>query len=157
MKGDTARQALVEGPGSDIYPAVSPDGRWLAYTSDESGRWEIYLRPFPDAGTAKRQVSTTGGFESRWSHDGRELFYMDNSGRLVAVPVGPGPVPILGAPKPLFPIEPYLRNGGLLSYDVAPDGKRFLMARPLGINRPNSDELIVVENFFQVLKTKVKR
>ncbi len=106
---------------ADLFPTVSPDGRWLAYASDESGRFEIYVRPFPDTRTAKRQVSVAGGTEPRWSRDGRE-----------------------GVPKTLFA-------------DVSPDGKRFLLARPIGTNRPNADELILVENFFQELKAKVKK
>ncbi len=72
---------LVTGPASEIHPAVSPDGRWLAYASDESGTAEIYVRPFPDAGSARWQVSTAGGVSPIWSHSGKELFYRSNRRR----------------------------------------------------------------------------
>ena len=80
-EGDSTLVPLVTGPASEVHPAVSPDGRWLAYASDESGTSEIYVRPFPDAASARWQVSTAGGFSPVWSHSGKELFYRSNRRR----------------------------------------------------------------------------
>ena len=71
--GDTL--TLVASPFNERIPKLSPDGRWLAYSSDESGRQEIYVRPFPNTGDAKWQVSTNGGYFPMWAHSGGELFY----------------------------------------------------------------------------------
>ncbi len=156
--GDTSRRELVVGTATNLSPTVSPNGRWLAYASDESGRFEIYVRPFPDTRTAKRQVSSAGGAEPHWSRDGRELFYISARNELVAVPVGPGLVFSAGVPKVLYSVEQYVGpNSGRVEYDVSPDGTRFVMTRSVVANRSNTDELILVENFFQELKTKVKK
>ena len=73
--GDSTLTPLVTGPATEIEPTVSPDGRWLAYASNESGQPEVYVRPFPDAGSARWQVSVAGGRDPMWSHSGKELFY----------------------------------------------------------------------------------
>jgi Tol biopolymer transport system component len=108
----------------------SPDGKWIAYESDESGRFEIYVQPFPGPG-AKLPVSTNGGAQVRWPHEGKELFYIGLDERLMAVPIrlpSNGQAVEVGAPVPLFPI----RVGGAVSvyrqqYMVSPDGQRFLI------------------------------
>ena len=84
---DTAPIPLVATKFTEVAPALSPDGRWLAYTSNESGQSEIYVVPFPNTGSAKWAVSTRGGTEPQWSHSGRELFYRDGSGNVVAVAI----------------------------------------------------------------------
>ena len=84
---DSAAVPLVASKFSDMAPAISPNGRWLAYASDESGRFEVYVVPFPNTSAAKWAVSTGGGTEPLWSHKGNELFYRDRSGYLVAVDV----------------------------------------------------------------------
>jgi Tol biopolymer transport system component len=115
----------------------SPDGRWVAYTSDESGRNEVYLRPFP-ASSGQFPVSTLGGTAPRWRKDGKELFYIAPDGRLMAVTMGlttTGRAPAMGAPVALF--QPHLLGGGaavvgfMWQYDVAPDG-RFLINVTVG-------------------------
>jgi hypothetical protein len=152
--GDTTRQALVVGPATERSPTVSPDGRWLAYASDENaGRWEIFVRPFPDTRTMKRQVSVDGGQAPRWSADGRELFFVDAKSDLIALPVSPGPVFKVDNPRRLFSMEPYVM-AGLPYYDVSHDGKRFIVSRPAGSASQRPDELIVVQNFFEELKAK---
>ena len=75
--GDTAPVPLVASPFTELQPALSRDGRWLAYTSNESGTNEVYVRPFPDTGRGPVQVSNGGGAEPRWSPDGREVFFLD--------------------------------------------------------------------------------
>jgi Tol biopolymer transport system component len=116
----------------------SPDGKWIAYQSNETGRFEIWLRPFPFPGTDVKaddrwQVSIDGGTQVRWGPDGNELFYVALDGRLMAVPVGVtggGQAIKAGAPVSLFaPGVPFIFGGGtaLPSYMVARDGRRFLM------------------------------
>jgi len=134
-------------------PVISPNGRLLAYSSDESGRGEVYIRPFPDMRGFKRQVSAAGGVSPRWSHDGRELFFLDESRFMVAAPITLGETLVVGEPKRLFDTSPY--NLGSVGYDVAPDG-RFLMVRPVGASAARSSELVLVENFFQELASRVK-
>ena len=82
-KGDSTLVPLVTGPASEVDPAVSPDGRWLAYASNESGTAQVYVRPFPDAGSARWQVSTAGGVSPVWSHSGKELFYRSTQEQLM--------------------------------------------------------------------------
>jgi hypothetical protein len=112
----------------------SPDGNWVAYQSDESGRFEVYVQRFPGPG-AKLQVSTEGGVQPRWRVDGRELFYIDLDGNLMAVPITPkdaGQLLEAGTPVPLFQTRiaggPILATGPLRhQYTVAPDGQKFLI------------------------------
>ena len=110
----------------------SPDGRWLAYMSDESGRPEIYVAAFPGPG-GRWQVSTEGGRAPRWRRDGKELFYISAERKLMAVEIKPGSSFEAGAPRPLF--DTGLRRGGPLQgggYDVAADGQKFLLSMPAG-------------------------
>ncbi|HSQ32043.1 MAG TPA: protein kinase [Gemmatimonadaceae bacterium] len=148
----TTGRLLVAGP-RQRGPTVSPNGRWLAYSSDESGHAEVYIRPFPDTKASKRQVSAAGGVGPRWSHDGRELFFVDESRYMVAVPIASGQTLVIGEPKRLFDASAY--NLDRVLFDVAPDG-RFLMTRPVGSGGARPKELVLVENFFQELETKVK-
>jgi len=131
--------------------ALSPDGRWLAYTSDESGRFEIYVRPFPDSKSARWQVSTNGGAEPRWSHSGRELLFAAADGTLQSVEVVPGPVFTTGRRSPLFGLFTF--TGGIKSWDITPNDSQFVMIRS-GIGGSEADELIVVENIFPELRKK---
>jgi eukaryotic-like serine/threonine-protein kinase len=106
----------------------SPDGRWVAYSSNESGKWEIYVAPFPEPG-GNWKVSSGGGTEPRWRRDGRELFYLAPDAKLMAVEVKPGSVFEAGAAVPLFQIrrrDPVSAND-LFSYDVSADGQQFLI------------------------------
>jgi Tol biopolymer transport system component len=93
---------LVEGRFDEFAPVLSPDGKWLAYVTNESGGSEVYVRPFPDATSARWQVSVDGGSEPLWAPDGRELFYRTRSGGVMAVPVTPGATFIYGTPQLLF-------------------------------------------------------
>jgi len=150
--GDTIRRELVAGPAIEIFPSVSPDGRWLAYQSDETGRFEVFVRPFPDPEPMKRQVSVGGGSAPRWSGDGRELLFVDEKLDLIAVPVTPGPVFKTDSPRRLFSMERYGGAGNM--FDISPDGRRFITTRPVGTLTQRPDELIVVQNFFEELRAK---
>jgi Tol biopolymer transport system component len=146
--GDTV--TVVATPFEERAPALSPDGRWIAYQSDASGVYEIYVRPFPASETAQWQVSTDGGTLPRWSPDSRTLYYRSLS-EMMAVEVVPGATFVAGERRSVFPLGAYEAGEG--SFDVTPDGRRFVLIR----NRRGGDEgeLIVVENVFRELKTKV--
>jgi hypothetical protein len=152
--GDTGVVDLIRGPAVERFGSVSPDGRWLAYMSDESGQFQIYITPFPDTKVAKRVVSVDGGLFPVWSRNGRELFYMTPDETVIAAPVLPGAAFAVGERKVLFDAgQLRLRFG---PFEPTPDGSRFLMLRPAGVGeRP--DELIVVENFLTEVREKLKR
>ena len=101
LTGDRQARAYVTAPSAERQPAISPDGRWLAYTSDSSGRAEIYVQSFPESG-ARIQVSPNGGKSARWRRDGTELYYLTPDGHLMAVPVRLGPSIEFGTPIALF-------------------------------------------------------
>jgi serine/threonine-protein kinase len=149
---DTAPVPLVATRMHDGMQEVSPDGRWMVYGSDVTGRFEIYVVPFPNTKAAKWQVSTAGGVGPRWSARGNELIYRDTKGDVFAVAVRTAPTFLFEKPKRLFAASRavYLLNG----YAVSPDGQRILMIRRVGAEVP--DKLIVVENWFEELKAKAR-
>ena len=150
---DTVPVPLVTSEFDERAIALSSDGRWLAYESDETGRNEVYVRPFPATEGGKWQVSTNGGSAPLWAHSARELFYLGPQNELVAVQVVSGPES--WTTEPLFTVGPeYVSSANYTWFDVAPDDQRFLMVRiPPGAAQ--TSELIVVENFFEELKAKV--
>ena len=113
---------------------LSPDERWIAYNSLESGRWEVYVASFPSFG-GKRQVSSGGGCQAHWRKDGKELFYLSLQGKLMAVDVATGPLFEAGAPRELFQ-TPILVNPLIDQYAVTGDGRRFILGTPLGEEEP---------------------
>ena len=124
--------AFLQTAADELFGQLSPDGHWMAYTSDERGRREVYVRPFPHA-AGRWLISTIGGEQPRWRSDGAELFFEAADGKLTAVSVhaAPGPTPAfaVGAPEALF--DAHLtssENGAQYQYAVARDGKRFLVA-----------------------------
>jgi hypothetical protein len=121
---------FITGKGSAANGQISPDGKWVAYASDESGAWEIYVTSFPSA-TGKWQVSRGGGTEPRWRGDGKELFYIAPSGMLTAVPVDAQSVFATGTPVALFQIRGRapISSTDVFTYDVTRDGKLFLVNR----------------------------
>ena len=116
--------------GSETNGQFSPDGKWVAYASDESGNWEIYVTSFPGA-AGKWQVSRGGGSEPRWRGDGKEIFYIAPNGMLTAVPVSGEGIFSTGTPAPLFQTRgrAAISSTDVFTYDVAKDGKRFLVNR----------------------------
>jgi len=125
--GSRTPSPFLQTPGDELQARISPDGRWLAYSSNESGRWETYVQSFPTAGT-KHVVSTAGGAEPLWRADGRELFFVAPDNTLMSTSVAPGPTWQSAEPKPLFKAP---LNGELMlfrsRYQVTPDGNRILM------------------------------
>jgi dipeptidyl aminopeptidase/acylaminoacyl peptidase len=140
---------------TEMSPALSPNGRWLAYTSNESGEYEIYVVPFPNAGAAKWAISAGGGTEPLWSHRGSELFYRDASGNLVAVEVHTNPTFSLGRATKLFPAAGFTSLRFSPQYAVGRDDRHFLMIRPAATNA--ADKLIFVENWFEEVRAKSRR
>ena len=121
---------FLTSKGSEANGQISPDGKWVTYASDESGAWEIYVSSFPGA-AGKWQVSRGGGTEPRWLGSGKEIFYIAPSGMLMAVPVNAAATFATGTPAPLFQIHGRapISSTDVFTYDVAKDGKRFLVDR----------------------------
>ena len=155
---DTAPTPLLTGPFREEGAALSPDGRWLAYTSDESGQEEIFVRPFPDTDTGRWQLSTRGGSAARWAPGGRELFFQGASGDLMVVPVAPGATFSAGEPRRLFPLGGALYTSNIVPYyDLMPDRQRFVTARLAAVNQaPGAGQLVVVDNWFEELRMKLR-
>jgi serine/threonine-protein kinase len=151
--GEPVPRQLVATQAIERRGTLSPDGRWLAYESDESGVPQIYVRPFPDTETAKRQVSVNGGMLARWSRDGRELIYIDSEYNVISVPVTLAPTFSTGIPRPLFSAASFGIPPQAL--DLHPDGKRFLMTRLVANDREEPDRLIIVQNLFGELRAKL--
>ena len=124
---DTVPRALIKSPFDHYAMVLSPDGHWLAYNSEESGVAEVYVRPFPSVDSARFAISVGGGVEPVWARDGKELFYRNASGAMFAVPVTTGPHFTNGTPRLLFTAPGFAMTGNFRTYDVHPDGKRFLM------------------------------
>ncbi len=144
---------LVATAAQELHPALSPDGRWLAYSSNESGTFEVYVRPFPETSSAKWQVSTAGGaravvdqerpnavLHQRPERDGRRR------------DPGGSDLHRWGSSAPLFKVAQFTRIGPIPSYSLAPDDKHFLMVRE-GESTQQS-ELIVAENWLETLRGK---
>ena len=123
VAGQTAK-VLLATPASERDTAFSPDGHWITYYSTETGRPEIYAAAFPGPG-GKRQISTVGGRQPRWRADGKELFYLDLGGQLMAVPIKTEGGLEIGTPQPLF--RTTVRRTNIPQYDVFPDGQRVLV------------------------------
>lgn len=121
---------FLTSKGSETNGQVSPNGKWVAYASDESGIWEIYVTSFP-AAAGKWQVSRGGGSEPRWRGDAKEIFYIAPSGMLMAVPVNGEGTFATGTPAPLFQVHGRapISSTDVFTYDVTKDGKRFLVNR----------------------------
>jgi serine/threonine-protein kinase len=129
---DSVPRTLLQSSYDNFAMTLSPNGRWLAYVSDESGNSEVYVRPFPHVDSAKFAISAAGGLEPLWSRGGNELFFRNRAGDMYAVPVSPGLEFDAGAPRMLFAGSGFVIQDFYRSYDVQPDGKRFLMLRTGG-------------------------
>jgi serine/threonine-protein kinase len=141
---------------NEAYPALSPDGRWLAYTSDESGRLEVYVRPFPDVDARRWQVSTDGGQFPKWAPDGGALYFLGPSQMLRAA-VEAAPTFSWRPPEVLFEHGAYLMTAGLLpiGYALAADGQRFLFLKSAAAAGPSAaaaPELVVVQSWLDELE-----
>jgi Tol biopolymer transport system component len=144
-------QRLLGSNHNERWPALSPDGRWLAYLSDESGRSEVYVQAFPGPG-GKWQVSTEGGGEPVWARNGRELFYR-NGDKMMVVSVQTQPTFAPGRAQVLFQASYEVMDGVRPNFDVTPDGQRFLTIKAAeSSSRPA--QIDVVLNWFEELKRR---
>jgi serine/threonine-protein kinase len=146
---------LVKTSYVDQNAEISPDGRWLAYESNESGQFEVFVRPFPDVDAGRWQISTSGGTQPLWARTGEELFYLAPGGSLMRVRVDRGASWSASTPAKLFD-ERYYHGGGPGSgtgrtYDISLDGRRFVMIK-LGESRDAAPGLVVVQNWVEELK-----
>jgi hypothetical protein len=153
--GDSTPVSIVTTP--EHYErgfTISPDGRFIAYASSESGRDEVYVRPFPEPGDTRWLVSAGGGYEPRWGPNGKELFYVSLDRALQSVDVNLEGVFSYKPPRPLFAVNMYVRELNSRSYDVSSDGQRFLMIRgtPASAGAP-----VLVENWVADLRRKLKK
>ncbi len=149
-------EPLLATEFSERNGEISPDGLWLAYESNASGQYEIYVRPFPNVEDGQWLISRGGGARPLWAPDGRELFYLTPGRRLMAVGVQTEPSFAPGAAEEVFGGY-YAPGGGAVgrTYDVSPDGERFLMIKESGSDETSSTEFILVLNWFEELKRLV--
>ncbi|HEV2247462.1 MAG TPA: hypothetical protein VGW37_12480, partial [Terriglobia bacterium] len=150
---DRKPQPFLQTPFNESVPRFSPDGRWLAYISDESGRYEIYVQPYPGPG-GKWQISTEGGTEPAWNPNGRELFYRSGD-KMMAVDIATQPGFAAGKPRMLFEGQYVPTPATNSNYDVSPDGQRFLMLKPVDQDQAAPTQINVVLNWFEELKRRV--
>ena len=147
--GDKKPFPFLQNPVNDRYAAFSPDSKWLSYDSDESGRTEVYVAPFPQ-GNGKWQVSTSGGRQSRWRPDGKELYYLSPDDKLMAVTIQEKSGSLeIGNPQTLFQAN-LAKTTGLVPYDVAVDGKKFVLLTPPAQSIP--EPITLVTNWMTLLK-----
>ncbi len=145
--GDRKAQPFLRTPFDESVPRFSPDGRWLAYISNESGRYEIYVQPYPGPG-GKWPISTEGGTEPAWNPNGRELFYRSGY-KMMAVDVSTRPGFAAGKPRMLFEGRYEPTPATFPNYDVSPDGQRFLMIKPAEASESAPTQINVVLNWLK--------
>ncbi len=145
---------FLNSPFSEKFPEFSPDGRWIAYTSDESNRNEVYVRPFPGPGL-KQQISSDGGTEPLWARDGKQLFYRNQQSQFWVVDVRTEGGFATSRPRLLFEKLGFSSGDPIRDYDLSLDGKRFLMVKLDQRNPTPVTEMILVQNWFEELKRLV--
>ena len=157
LDGSAADEMLLQTSFSENNAQLSPDGTWLAYGSDESGRSEIYVRPFPAVKSGLQKVSTAGGSRPRWSRDGTELFYYVAPDIIMAVPVDTGAELVLGRPEVAVQGTHAIPLNTGIHYDVSADARRFLLIvdedRPDG--GASQPQITIVLNWLEELKRLV--
>jgi serine/threonine-protein kinase len=152
-------EPLLATPFDERNAALSPDGRWMAYESNESGQSEIYVRAFPNVADARYQISNGGGRSPAWGGDGRELFYVNNSS-VAAVPVTLKPVFGAGNPTKLFEARSMILDGRfngsgtIRIYDVSRDGRFLMIKENTAVDQQAASRMIVVQNWLEELKRR---
>lgn len=169
---DLGRLTLADEPTAELFlatefseglPALSPDGRWVAYNAGLSGNYQIYIRPYPDVDSGRWQISTTGGVAPLWSPDGRTLYYVEpvaggfvlvaGGRRMMSVPIETEGGLVAGNPKALFDLRPYRYYAGR-NHALDPDGERFLIVKR-GLSEGGPQSLILVQNWLEEVKRLV--
>jgi len=152
LEGDRKPIALLRTPFRELSPVFSPDSRWLAYVSNETGRNEVYVRPFPDA-AGRWKISTEGGTQPRWAGNGRELFYR-NGNKMLAVSIDTRNGFVASRPKLLFEGSYRMNVNWVAAYDVTADGQRFVMHHSR--QDTGGDQIHVVLNWSEEVKRRAK-
>ena len=151
VSGERTRMPLIATKFDEGRATLSPDGRWLAYQSNDSGRYEVYVRPFPDVESGKWPVSSGGGEDPRWSRDGRTLFYISGQ-KLLSSDVVTDPTFISRPSQKVADLGDYQPTGIPFPFDVSPDGKRILLDRAF---RRRSD-IVVVQNWLADVEQRLR-
>jgi eukaryotic-like serine/threonine-protein kinase len=150
LAGDTTPHPIAANPSAvEIMPRISPDGKWIAFVTDESGRNEVVVQPFPGPG-GRVQVSVNGGAEPVWSRDGSRLFYRGD-GMLMAAVIGPGPAFSVVRHDSVLADTYVFAGNPHANYDVMPDGKHFIF-----LQSADAGELVVVSNWDAVVRARMK-
>ncbi|MHB1862875.1 MAG: protein kinase domain-containing protein [Gemmatimonadaceae bacterium] len=156
--GDTTPVPLVATRFSELTPAVSPDGKWLAYSSDDNGRPEVYVRPFPNTNGGRWQVSLDGGIDPVWAPDGLSLFLIGSDRTVVEARLGTGPSFSIAGRQPLFNTSRFAVNDYHQDYVVEPGGKSFLFLESEQFTgQRDAAEVVWVDHWFTDLEKKLKR
>jgi WD40 repeat protein len=156
LRGDTTPVMLVASPFTELHPVISNDGKWLAYTSNESGRNEVYVRPFPNTNDGRWQISTAGGYQPRWSADGTELFFIDATNWLQAARIITRPAFSVAGVRPLFDVTNYSIDAFHSSYVVTPDGKGFIFGGPVrAATGAHPTRVVRADRWFKDLREKL--
>jgi Tol biopolymer transport system component len=151
LSGRREPQRVIQSSSTETMPAFSPDGRWIAFVSSESGRYDVYVQPYPGTGE-KYKISVDGGSEPVWSRNGRELFYRVGD-QLMSVQIATQPAFSASRPRPLFSRR-FAQTIVGADYDVSPDGEHFVMLNP-GEQERAATEISVLLNWFEELNQKV--
>ncbi len=156
LEGEKKPELFLGTPFYESFPSFSPDGHWLAYHPNESGRSEVYVRPYPGPGS-KWQISTNGGSEPVWARKGRELFYQQGDKMMVVSYSGEGDAFRAGTPRVLFEGEFEQMGPYNLPYDVTADGERFVMLQQEGASEGEADRthLTFITNWFDEVRRRV--
>jgi serine/threonine-protein kinase len=155
--GETETTPLAAEPYDEKAVALSSSGRWIAYESTETGRDEIYVRPYPNADDGKWQISTGGGINPKWAHSEEEIFFVGSDGQMMVADVqAEGGTFRVGQRRPLFSVFDRILDSGAnyASWDVSSDDQRFIMVQH-GAGDPEGADLILVQNFFDDLRARV--
>jgi Tol biopolymer transport system component/tRNA A-37 threonylcarbamoyl transferase component Bud32 len=153
---DSAPVDLVASPFTELHPSVSPDSRWLAFTSNESGTNEVYVRPFPGSSGGRWQVSRGGGTQPRWSRDGRELFFISGT-QLIAARINTRSGFEVENLEPLFSSRDFRQDQFHQTYDILPDGRFLFMVGRRALTREGPPRIAWVENWLADLKNRLRR
>ena len=153
-------EPLIQNPGPDFYPTISPDGRWLAYSSGVGGRNQVWIASFPNVSDNQWLITPEGGHSPVWARDRRELFYKTADRQwMMVIPIDTEPPFIAGAAARVFDASPYRRMSTDRGrpWDLHPDGDRILMIRetPPDDEVPDGPDFVVVQNWFEELKERV--
>ncbi len=153
MEGERTSQQLFQRRVRESFGMISPDGHWIAYASNESGRQEVYVGPFPNVEEGKWQISRDGGTEPVWHPKGQELFYR-NGRALEVVSIKTEPIFTAGSPVVLFTGR-YTSGLPLANYDISPDGQRVLMIKAADEEEGQQTQINVIQNWTEELKRLV--